>query len=156
MTLLIILLLILTGIVLFIVEFLVLPGITVAGIGGVIFLSAGIFFGYSEYGIPTGHYILLASLTIAVSSILLMLRSGTWRKTMLETNIEGQVPDVHALNISVGDVGTCISRLAPMGKVRINNNVIEAKSQSGFIDQKTEIEIVSIQKTNIIVKPKNT
>jgi membrane-bound ClpP family serine protease len=153
MTPLIIVLLILTGIVLFVVEFLIIPGITVAGVGGVIFLGAGIYYGYVEYGTPTGHYILMASLTVALVSVVFMLRSNTWKKTMLETNNEAHIPDVADLNVAVGDKGISISRLMPMGKVKVNNNAIEARAQTGFIDQKTEIEIVSIEKTYIIVKP---
>jgi membrane-bound ClpP family serine protease len=155
MNLVIIILLILTGIFLFAVEFLLIPGITIAGIGGFLFIAAGIYFGYNEYGSPTGHYIFAASLTLTVAGLYFMLRGKTWKRTMLNTNIDGKVPEIDTLEINVGDHAITTSRLAPIGKIKINDTFIEAKSQTGFIDQKTEVEIVKVLKTNVIVKPIN-
>lgn len=42
-----------------------------------------------------------------------------------------------------------------MGKILVNNIVREAKSIDGFIDEHTEIEIVSIEGTRVSVKPVN-
>ncbi|MFB6341069.1 NfeD family protein [Saccharicrinis sp. FJH62] len=153
MNLLIIILLIVTGIFLFAVEFLLIPGITIAGIGGFLFIAAGIYFGYAEYGTPIGHYIFAASLVLTASGLYFMLRGKTWKRTMLNTNIEGKVPEINALEVKIGDHAITTSRLAPIGKIKINDTFMEAKSQSGFIDQKTEVEIVKVFKTNVIVKP---
>jgi membrane-bound ClpP family serine protease len=40
-----------------------------------------------------------------------------------------------------------------MGKILVNNLVREAKSTEGYIDEHSEIEIVSIEGTRISVKP---
>ena len=153
MNLIIIILLIVTGILLFAIEFLLIPGITVAGIGGFLFIAAGIYFGYAEYGTPTGHYIFAASLVLTVSGLYFMLRGKTWKRTMLNTNIDSKIPEINVLEVKVGDHAVTTSRLAPIGKIKINDTFIEAKSQSGFIDQKTEVEVVKVMKTNVIVKP---
>ena len=36
-----------------------------------------------------------------------------------------------------------------------NDKIIEAKSFSGYIDENTEVEIIKIQNTNVIVKTLN-
>ena len=44
--------------------------------------------------------------------------------------------------------------MAPMGKVLVNNQSIEATSTGGFIDENTEIEVVKVLQNKLIVKPK--
>ena len=75
---------------------------------------------------------------------------------MLDSNINGNVGDVkHDASFKVGDHGKTITRLAPIGKAMINDKIVEAKSITGFINENTEIEIVKIQNTNVVVKPLN-
>ena len=58
--------LIVLGIILFYVEFLIVPGVTIAGIAGAICIVVGIYFGYKEYGAPGGHYILVATVILSI------------------------------------------------------------------------------------------
>jgi membrane-bound ClpP family serine protease len=82
------------------------------------------------------------------------LRARTWNRLMLKTNINGTVDsDLTEDQIKVGDQGSTLTRLAPMGKVIVNELVREAKSTEGYIDQHTEIEVVSVRGTRISVKP---
>ena len=155
MSLLIIILLILTGILLLLAEILLIPGITVAGVGGVLFVVAGIFFGYNEYGSVGGNIIAFSTFLLVLLSVVLALRSKTWKKTVLDTDITGKIQSVSELDIKVGDQGITSSRLAPMGKIKINKTFIEAKAASGFIDEKTPVEVVKVLNTNVIVKPIN-
>ncbi len=73
----VIILLILLGIVLFLVEFLLVPGITVAGIGGAILLIGSIIMGYHYHGPVVGNYILLATIVISVVTLYFALKSKT-------------------------------------------------------------------------------
>jgi len=73
---------------------------------------------------------------------------------MLKTNIKGTVDtDITKDQIQVGDKGSTLTRLAPMGKIIVNELVREAKSIEGYIDEHTEIEVVSVRGTRISVKP---
>jgi len=56
------------------------------------------------------------------------------------------------LNIKIGDIGKTSSRLAPMGKVRINGAVIEAKTNDEFIDQGVEVVVLEVFNTNVLVE----
>ena len=57
--------------------------------------------------------------------------------------------------LSIGAVGTTISRLSPMGKVNIGGKVYEAKSADVFIDQREQVEVVGFENFNVIVKKSN-
>ena len=147
--------LIVLGIILFFVEFLIVPGITIAGIAGAILIFVGIYFGYKEYGTPTGHYILLSTAVVSILSVFFMLRSRTWESIMLNSKVEGKSSSSLENEINIGDTGQTITRLNPYGKVIINEKYYEAKSSSSYIDPKTEIEVKKIERSYIIVKPLN-
>ena len=92
----------------------------------------------------------------AVAGFLLtcyVLRSNTWKKLSLPTQLEGTVEGVDD-SIQVGDLGTTLGRLAPMGNVQIRDIVVEAESQSGYIDSRQQVEVVKIYKNKIVVKLK--
>lgn len=145
--------LIILGIILFYVEFLIIPGVTIAGIAGAICIIVGIYFGYKSFGVPVGHYILGLTAIVSVFSIFIMLRSNTWKKIALDTKIESKTSSSLELEINVGDAGQTITRLNPYGKVLINNKFYEARSTSSYIDPKIEIEVKKIDGSQLIVKP---
>lgn len=152
MTLTLVILFILIGIFLIWLEFFIVPGITIAGIGGVILMLGGIYFAYANAGRTTGHIVLLSSIVLLTVMLMLSLRGKTWKKTALETNIDGVVEGVDKSKIKIGDKGTTISRLAPMGKVIINGEIIEAKSKLGLVDEKEEIVVLEVYSTNVMVE----
>ncbi|MCD6201550.1 MAG: NfeD family protein [Bacteroidales bacterium] len=153
----VIILLIILGIFLFLVEFLLIPGITVAGIGGAILLIGSIIMGYKYHGTTTGNYILLGTLLLFVLTLVFVLKGKTWQRLSLKTVVDGKVNVIeeNAGEIVPGDEGVTISRINPMGKVKVKEKVYEAKSQGGYIDQHTKVIIIKVMPNHIIVKPKN-
>lgn len=155
MTILIILFLIFLGVLLLLLEFAVIPGVTIAGIGGVVMLGASVYLAFSEYGIIAG-IVTLAFVLIAVPILFIrFFKSRRGKKMVLESEITGRVDEIDVNTIHPGDEGITVGRLAPTGKVRVNNQTIEGKSISGFIDQQVKIRVVEILKTQIIVEPIN-
>jgi membrane-bound ClpP family serine protease len=151
-----IILLILLGVILFLVEFLIIPGVTVAGIGGALVMGVAVFMAYRTHGVTAGNYTLLAVLLVSIASLVLALRSKTWRRFMLKTNIDSKVEvGLEDQKIKPGDKGETVTRLAPIGMVRVNDLVIEGKSIGGFLDPKTTVEVTKVLGTQIIVKPIN-
>ncbi len=150
-----IILLIILGVILLWVEFLVVPGITIAGIGGVLLIGTGIYLSYDIYGVPTGNYVLLGSLLFMVTSVYFSLKSDTWRRTMLESKLEGKVNTFDIDIVKPGDTGKATTRLAPIGKVEINGVYYDAKSNDNIIDAETDITVVKILSDKLIVKPTN-
>lgn len=150
----VVIILILLGILLFVIEFLLVPGVTVAGIGGLVLTVLGVYRAFEEFGSSVGVWVLIGTLLVSVFVIAMSLRARTWRKLMLNTNVQGTVDqDISEDQIKVGDRGQAVTRLAPMGKIEVNNIVREAKSLEGYIDAHTGIEIVAVEGTRISVKP---
>jgi len=151
----VIILLILLGLFFLILEFFVFPGVSIAGIAGVISTGIAIYLGYSNFGTPIGHIILAVTIIAFVVLLIISLRSKTWKRLSLDTAVTAQVETVDEETIKVGDKGITITRLNPIGKARINDEEVEAQCPGKYIDPKTEIEVVKVFKTYIIVKPIN-
>ena len=149
-----IIILIVLGILLFVIEFLLVPGITVAGIGGLVLTVLGVYKAFNDFGTATGVWIMIGTVVLSIFVIAMSLRAKTWSRLMLRTNIESTVDtDLTEDQIKTGDRGIAVTRLAPMGKVMVNDLVREAKSIEGFVDEQSDIEVVSVEGTRIIVKP---
>ena len=147
-----IVILLLIALLLIFLEIFVLPGINVAGILGLLLMIAGIYLTYRQIGAPTAHYVLAATLILGTLILFFGLRSSTWRKVSLDTAIEGKAIDNVAENVKVGDRGTALTRLGPIGTVQINGMTFEAKS-ANITDAKTAVEVTEIVGNEIIVKP---
>ena len=150
----VIIILIILGILLFVIEFLLVPGVTVAGIGGLVLTVFGVYKAFNDFGASTGVWVLIGTLMLSVFVIVMSLRARTWDRLMLKTKIQGTVDSALTEDqIKAGDRGSALTRLAPMGKVLVNELVREAKSTEGYVDEHTKIEVVSVEGTRISVKP---
>ena len=152
MTIFVIIFLILLGLLLLLIEFAVIPGVTIAGIGGLLLFVASVYIAFAKYGTIAGVITLIAILIAAPAMIVYFFKSKTGKKMILESQIDGKIENVDAEKIHVGDIGKSISRLAPSGKVRVNNEVVEAQSTGAFIDQNIDVRVVKIQSNKIIVE----
>lgn len=151
---LIILMLLLVGAILIILEILVFPGVGVSGILGFASVIAGIYFGYIFYGQPTGHLILLGTAVGGLGMTWYILRTKTWKKMSLDTEIASTVEGVDS-SVREGDEGETLGRLAPMGNVKVGDVVAEAESLTGYIDAHQKVEVVKVFKNKIVVKLKS-
>jgi membrane-bound ClpP family serine protease len=151
--------LILVGLLLFIIEFMLIPGITIAGVGGAICLVSGIVFAFVSFGTTTGLLVLGITALVMVVLTVLMLKADTWNKFMLKTTLDGKVDTVGAsegkVQVKAGDRGVTVTRLVPGGKVLVNGEYYEAKSIDILIDPKQEVEVIRIDDNKLIVKPIN-
>jgi membrane-bound ClpP family serine protease len=145
---------IIIGLIFLALEILVIPGVGVAGIIGFILIALGIWQTYSGHGMVAGHLVLGGTLIMTVLTLVLSLRSKTWRKLALSTSIESKVNTIDEEKLKPGDMGKTVSRLAPMGKAVINGEFYEVSTNGDFIDQQTEIVVLKIDHSKIIVKRK--
>ncbi|MBN2755981.1 MAG: hypothetical protein JXR51_02315 [Bacteroidales bacterium] len=147
-----IIILIVLGIILILLEFFVVPGITIAGIGGVLLLVAGVWVAYANYGITTGNYVLLSTIIALIIILIIAFNSKTWEKISLKAQINSKVKSDDNFSVKIGDKGKTISKMSPMGTVIINDKLYEAESKGIFIDENTEIEVIKIIRNKLIVK----
>lgn len=152
MTITAIVLFILLGIVLILIEFLVIPGVTVAGIFGTLLIIGGVFAGYYYHEAPYNHYLLAGSVVALTILFIFAFNSKTWKKFGLRSEIDSKVGQVDEEKIKIGDAGKTISRLAPIGKAMINEEVFEVRSFGHVIDQNNEITVAKIDGNKIYVE----
>ncbi len=153
MTLVGIFLLILAGILLFLLEFLVVPGVTIAGIAGLLFMGGAVYLAFENFDTTTGVLVLAAVLIIIIISLVFALRAKTWKRISLKTDIDSNVGELQGQGIQVGDQGVTLTRLNPIGSVLINDKKMEGHSMGGLIDEKTQVEVTKVAHTYVNVKP---
>lgn len=144
--------LILIGLVLVFTEILLIPGVGVAGILGVISLGGSCYYAFYELGTVTGYIVTSVNVVLLIGLTVFALRSKTWKRFALETNIDSKAVDTETV-LAVGDRGKTMTRLAPMGAVRFENKVVEAKALEGILDPGVEVEVVLIEDKKIYVSP---
>lgn len=139
------------GIALIVLEIFFLPGTTIAGVAGGLFLVASVWVAFASFGSDIGWYTIGAIALMLTVSIYLFVKLGVMDKVSLKTEIDSKL-DAKNQFVQVGDRGTASSRLAPMGNADINGQMVEVKSINGFIDVDADIEVVSADKQEILVK----
>ena len=152
MTILAIVFLILLGLILLILEFAVIPGVTIAGIGGVAMLIGSIYLAFSEYGTLAGFITLLVVLVSAPLLFYHFFRTRAGKKMVLNTKIEGKVATFDHQKIQPGDTGITLGRLAPSGKVKVNGEIADAQSTGSFIDPNKTVKIVKVISNKVFVE----
>ena len=144
--------LVLIGVLLLVAELVLLPGISVAGVGALLAFGVAIFYAFFEYGVLWGVVTLTVTVVLAVIAVFVSLRSNTWQRLSLKTTIDSaSTPIPQQNNIRMGQVGITLTRLAPMGKVRIGEVTVEAKAVDDFIDPKQPVEVIGFDNTVVIV-----
>lgn len=142
------------AIALVLVEIFLLPGITLAGIGGILFALGGVIYAYSINSMA-GHIALIGSVILFAVVFFWLLRKNSFKKVALNTEVDSKLTSSRELGIEVGDEGVTLSRLAPIGKASIKGITVEAKSREEFIDEDTPVVVVKVEGYNVTVIPKN-
>ncbi|MFA9389095.1 MAG: NfeD family protein [Prolixibacteraceae bacterium] len=150
-----VLLLLILGIVLLLVEILLIPGISVAGIGSVITLIISIVFAFQYWGNFGGILVLLSVIIFVPVLIYFLFKGRTMKRMILNSDIDGKVENIDQQFIHIGDVGETIGRLAPLGKAKFNGSSAEARSQGGYVEPKTKVKVIKIEGNTVIVEPIN-
>lgn len=144
----------LAGLLFMLLEILVVPGFTVFGIIGFVTIAVSVWQAYASHGTPEGHYFLLGAILFTILILMLALKSKTWNKVMLGSEVNSRVNVIELDKVRAGDEGTTVSRLAPVGKAIINGEFYEVDSQGEYIEPQTKIVVISVDFSKIIVKPK--
>lgn len=150
---LIIIFLIAVAILLLLLEIFLLPGITIASVGGFIFAIGGVIYAYTV-GETVGHITLVSSIVAFGGAFFWLLRSKSFSRVALKTDIDSKLVSSRELGIEPGDEGITLSRLAPIGKALIKGITVEAKSTGDFINEETPVTVVRVDGYNVIVEEK--
>ena len=148
----IILALILAGLLLFIVEVFLIPGISIAGIASAICLLYANYYAFATLGPVAGFITLIASALSCVVIIVWFMRSKTMDKLSLKKTLDYKIDPLKGIRIRIGDKGTTITRLALIGNANINGNIIEVRSADGLIDENTPVYVERVVGGTVIVR----
>ena len=162
------------GIILLIIELFVIPGFGVAGISGVIIILGALILAainniVFDFTFVTGFDITRSSLTVlaglVIATILLILLShrigskGILYRFALhaeQKNSEGYVGVDTTVSSLVGTEGVAITRMAPSGKVKVDDKIYNAVSLHGqYIEAETPVHIIRHENNQLYVLPLN-
>ena len=157
------------GVILIALEVFVIPGFGVAGIAGII-LSVGSLVMIMlnndnlDFGLIDGDKIVMAvttTLGAMLGSIILMLFGGSRlansrvfaRVALKDTQSreEGYTSSFNPKSF-IGRRGTAYTVLRPSGKIMIDEQLYDAYTPGGYIEQGSEIEVIDDQGTSLKVK----
>lgn len=147
--------LLLIGLALLIIEVVFVPGTTIVGVIGVIFAGAGVIFTFRHYGNETGYYMLLGTSAVTAVALYFSFRSNAWARFANKSAMTSRVNEGQSATLRLGDEGTALSSLRPMGTVEFKGGQFEVKTLGDYVDAGTRVKIVHIQPNQIIVKPQN-
>jgi membrane-bound ClpP family serine protease len=146
-----VIILLLIAIIFLLLEIFLLPGFSIAGIAGILLMIGAVVYAYVAIGSTAGHITLLGGLMFLGIAIWWFMKSKVLDKMSLKTDIDGKIEPLKDIEINAGDEGIALSRLAPMGKVKINNHVMEAKVNDDFINEGEKVVVLQVNSTNILV-----
>ena len=153
MTMFYIVLLIFFGLLFLVAELVLLPGVSLGALFALVCYGSAIYTAFADYGPFTGGIVVLIILALSFVATVLSLRSKTWQRFSLKQKINSSsMPTLPEQELSVGDRGTTLSRLSPMGKIEVNGRTYEAKSLGAYVDPRKEIEVVGFENFSVIVK----
>ncbi len=152
------------GVVLVVLELLVIPGITVAGIAGVLALVAGLGMTLIGAGATVSAIVgalgrVALSILLAMGGALALLRFlpnlPFGRRLVLETGMQADVGYVSAPPSDrqwLGRTGTALSPLRPAGIAEIDGARVDVVSDGGFIDAGAAIEVTRVDGNRVVVR----
>ena len=144
--------LVMVGILFILIEFLLTPGIGIAGIIGLASFIGSCVYAFMVQGTTAGT-ITTAVVAVIVVLLVWMLRGKSYKRLELKAETDAKT-NLEAESLSVGDEGKTLTRLAPMGTVRFEKLSCEAKSEDNtMLDPGTRVVISAIEDNRVIVKP---
>jgi membrane-bound serine protease (ClpP class) len=155
------------GIILVLAEIFVIPGFGIAGIGGIILIGTGLtfallnndYFSFKTVEMPDVSRSVLTVLSGMLLSFIISLwlssrigERGLFRKVALTADLEhSESVDINNFNL-VGQKGKAMTDLRPSGKIYIRNEIYDAVSNSGFIENGAEVVVVKFENMQLYVE----
>ena len=143
--------LVLVATLLLVVEVALIPGFGFTGVLGVLAMIASVFYAFFNIGYIAGWITVAVSVVIMLSLLMWAIYGKSLDRLALKRNIDSTVKDEAVKKLKVGDKGVAKTRLALMGEVNFNGDIVEVKSEDGFINEKEEVEIIRISDDSIFV-----
>lgn len=144
--------LLLLGNILILVELFFIPGTIVTGVLGLGTIIGACYLAYTIIGVNACIWMFVINVLLLAALTIVLLRTRTWKKLSLETKIESRIDQApESKGLAVGMIGTAVTRLAPMGKVSFDGEIVEVTTSGEFINPSEEVTISRIEDNKIYV-----
>lgn len=151
----IVIMLIVVGLALIMVEIIFVPGTTLVGVIGFVFLILGTGLSFRYFGSEVG-WVTVGSTAVASGLILYYSFSGhAWKKFSLKSASDSRVNEGELDELTAGAEGQTTSTLRPVGKAEINHKTYEVKTQGEYVESGQRIRVIKIISNQIFVEPIN-
>jgi membrane-bound ClpP family serine protease len=152
MELLIVVVLCLIGVLLILAEIFLIPGLTITIVAGIAASIGGIYYAFSHLGVVEGIIALFSVLAAIGVACIFLVKSKAMDNIALKTDIDSTITTGETLDVAVGDEGIALSRMNPIGKVKIGEIIMEGKSMDDYIDERTPIVVIGVGPSQLIVR----
>ncbi len=143
------------GLLFLIAEIVLLPGVSIGALLSMVCYGSSIYLAFQNHSNLTGIVVIVVILLLSTIATVFSLRAKTWQRFSLRQELDASSMPSPEVELHIGDRGVTLSRLSPIGKIKIGEKIYEAKSQDIFIDQRCEIEVVGFENFSVIVKKIN-
>ncbi len=145
--------LIIFGLGLIVAEIIFVPGTTLVGVLGFIFLTIGVGLSFSYFGKETG-WITVGGAAISSGLVLYFsFKANVWGRFALKSSSQSKVNEGELTGLAPGQEGIALSALRPVGKAEVGSKTYEVKTMGGYVSSGTKIRIIQILSNQIIVEP---
>jgi membrane-bound ClpP family serine protease len=147
--------LILFGLFLIIAEVIFVPGTTLVGILGFIFLIIGVSLSFRYFGGEAGWTTI--GVTAVASGLILYFsfKANVWGRFSLKSSIQSKFNEGELDSLTVGTEGLTVSALRPVGKANLGEKLYEVKTLGEYLDSGSRVRVIKIIMNQIIVEPIN-
>ncbi len=144
--------LILLGVLFLVAELILLPGVSIGALLSLVCYGSSIYLAFRDFGPMTGAIVVIVILVLSLIATVFSLRAKTWQRFSLKQEIRSSSQQEPSSELKIGDRGTTLSRLSPMGKIQIEGRIYEAKSLDAYVDPQREVEVTGFENFSVIVK----
>lgn len=141
------------GLLLLVAEIIFIPGTTLVGLLGFVFLAIGITLSFTYFGSTTGWVTTVLSTLASVAALYISFNSKLWKRFSLKSTNHTKVNEGLLNGLVLGQEGTAVSALRPIGKAELGTQQFEVRTHGEYLDSGTKIKIVKIELNQITVAP---
>ncbi len=145
--------LILFGLALIVAEIIFVPGTTLVGIVGFVFLVLGAGLSFNYFGSSVGWSV--TGGTAVASGVILYysFKANVWGRFSLKSTNTSKVNEGELADVVIGEEGMTLSALRPSGKAEMNHKTYEVRTMGNYVEPGTKVRVIQILTNQIIVEP---
>lgn len=150
---LIVLSLILFGLTLVVAEIVFVPGTTIVGVVGFVFLVLGDGLSFRYFGSGIGWVTTGGTALVSGVTLYFAFKANVWGHFSLKSTSTSKVNDEILTSVTIGEEGVTLSALRPSGKAELDNKTYEVRTLGNYVESGIKIRVKQILAHQIIVEP---